>query len=66
MDAGKITILDDKYALLETIGNGSFSQVKLGLDLNSLDKLSKINEGRKYAVKVFKTPSKESEVMTQI
>ena len=41
----KYPILDDRYVLLDTLGSGSFSQVKLAIDLK---------DGSKYAVKIFK------------
>ena len=69
-DLSKLTILDDKFALLETIGTGTFSQVKLAYDLtHSEDKMTPIPIGgdcKKYAIKVFKTPSRDSEAINAI
>ena len=45
----------DHYKLIENLGSGGFSKVKLGIDLNT---------GLKYAIKIFRTPKEKLDKKT--
>ena len=51
-DLSELPVLDERYLLLETLGNGAFSSVKLGIELKT---------GFPFAIKIFKKFSRVTE-----